>query len=363
VNVDTHDPLVAAACERALTIRDGRIVGERRAGEDEVAIVDRAGLVRLGPDERRRARIGGRANVDVTGLGLSLSAVDPIEETQPSPSIAAVDRIAPTATLGGTADEMTPAVVLRDVSRFYGAQRAVEALTLELAPSVFHALVGPSGSGKTTVLHLIAGLERASTGSVTVLGQDLGALDRDGLAAFRRGRVAITGQSPAPIPFLTTCENAELGALAAGMTRRAARDAALEALARVGLRDRAAQPAASLSGGERHRLALASALAIRPVLLLTDEPTASLDQASAAMCADVLVASALEGMTVVCATHDQLVAARAEHRIELGGESLAPPRASTALPLDEVVGDECAGADPADDVGGDPLDVAGGGVD
>jgi ABC-type lipoprotein export system ATPase subunit len=209
------------------------------------------------------------------------------------------------------------------VSRSYGAQPAVADLTLELAAGRFHALVGPSGSGKTTVLHLIAGLERAGAGSITVLGQDLAGLDRAGLAAFRRGRIAITGQSPAPIPFLTTCENAELGALASGAGRRAAREAALGALAQVGLGDHADQPAASLSGGEHHRLALAGALALRPVLLLADEPTASLDQASAAMCGEVLAAAALAGMTVVCATHDQLLAARAEYRIDLA--SRVPP--------------------------------------
>src|SRR5205807_5257184 len=143
-----------------------------------------------------------------------------------------------------------------------------------------HAVVGPSGSGKTTFLHLLAGLELPDTGTVTVGGTEVTALDRAARAALRRERIAYVGQQAGLVPHLSATENVEL-ALALRGRDDGARAVALAALESVGLAERATQRVSRLSQGERARVAIARAIASKPLVLIADEPTSRLDGANA----------------------------------------------------------------------------------
>ena len=167
--------------------------------------------------------------------------------------------------------------------------------------------MGPSGAGKTSLLMLLAGLERASSGTVRVAGHDLSALDEDALAAFRRENVGIVFQGFHLVPAMTALENAALSLEFAG--RADAFDRAREALAAVGLSDRLDHFPAELSGGEQQRVALARALAPGPRLLLADEPTGNLDGATGERVMELLFSLAA-GTTLVLVTHDPGLARR-----------------------------------------------------
>jgi putative ABC transport system ATP-binding protein len=176
-----------------------------------------------------------------------------------------------------------------------------------------YAVTGPSGSGKTTLLNLLAGLERPTSGTAIVDGRDLSTLDRAGRAAVRRDSVGYVAQQPTLFPFLSARENVELALMLRGRAQ-----GALEILTEVGLAERAEQHVERLSAGERLRAAIARALAVRPALLLADEPTSRLDEANAAAIAELLGRLAREvGTAVVCATHDPVVLDRADEQIAL----------------------------------------------
>lgn len=184
------------------------------------------------------------------------------------------------------------------------------------------AIMGPSGAGKTSLLMLLAGLERASSGTVRVAGRELTVLDEDALAAFRRENVGIVFQGFHLVPAMTALENAALSLEFAG--RADAFDRAGEALATVGLSDRLHHYPAELSGGEQQRVALARALAPGPRLLLADEPTGNLDSETGARVMDLLFSLA-RGTTLVLVTHDPVLAGHCDRvarlrdgRIETG---------------------------------------------
>ncbi|WP_300154718.1 ABC transporter ATP-binding protein [Solidesulfovibrio sp.] len=204
-----------------------------------------------------------------------------------------------------------------------GTVNILRGVDLRAAPGERLAIMGPSGAGKTTLLMLLAGLERASSGTVRVAGHDLSALDEDGLAAFRRENVGIVFQAFHLAPAMTALENAALSLEFSG--RRDAFARAGEALAAVGLKDRLGHYPAELSGGEQQRVALARALAPRPRLLLADEPTGNLDGATGEMVMDLLF-SLSEAATLVLVTHDPGLAGRCgrmvrvrDGRVEDGG--------------------------------------------
>ncbi len=188
-----------------------------------------------------------------------------------------------------------------------GTVNILRGVDLRAAPGERLAIMGPSGAGKTTLLMLLAGLERASSGTVRVAGHDLSALDEDGLAAFRRDNVGIVFQAFHLAPAMTALENAALSLEFAG--RRDAFARAEEALVSVGLRDRLDHYPAELSGGEQQRVALARALAPGPRLLLADEPTGNLDGATGELVMDLLF-SLSEAATLVLVTHDPGLAGR-----------------------------------------------------
>ena len=173
------------------------------------------------------------------------------------------------------------------------------------------ALVGPSGSGKTSLLMLLAGLERASGGSIRLNGRELTGLSEDALARLRRDSIGIVFQAFHLIPTMTALENVSVPLELAG--RADAAERAAEALRAVGLAHRLTHLPGQLSGGEQQRVALARAFAPEPSLLLADEPTGNLDQTTGAAVMDLLFAlRARAGTTLLLITHDPRLAERCD---------------------------------------------------
>jgi len=213
-----------------------------------------------------------------------------------------------------------PAIELRDLdlSLGRGAARVHILRNISLAVTRGEAvgLVGPSGSGKSTLLMTMAGLERPDSGSITIDGVSLDGLSEDALAKFRGARIGIVFQAFHLIPTMTALENVaaplELAGLKDAFTRAAAE------LAAVGLDQRLSHYPAQLSGGEQQRVALARALAPRPSLLIADEPTGNLDEATGRAIIDLLFdLRAQRGATLVLVTHDLALAARCDRTIHL----------------------------------------------
>ena len=213
-----------------------------------------------------------------------------------------------------------PIVSLRDLSvTLTGAAGAVEVLRdidLDLAAGETASVVGPSGAGKTTLLMIIGGLQRPSSGRITVAAHDLGALDEDGLAKFRGRHVGIVFQAFHLIPTMTALENVaaprELAG-AAGAFERAG-----EELTAVGLGHRLGHYPGELSGGEQQRVALARALVNRPSLLLADEPTGNLDAATGDQVMNHLFDRSRDsGAALVLITHEPRLANRCGRTIRM----------------------------------------------
>jgi putative ABC transport system ATP-binding protein len=182
------------------------------------------------------------------------------------------------------------------------------------------AITGRSGVGKTTLLKLIAGLERPSSGQVIFDGHPLDDRGGEQLASLRRERIGYLSQEPAPIGFLSAEENVVLTLRIRGWDVDTATERAAEALIRAGLADRAGQRVHRLSAGEAQRLALARALASARGLLVVDEPTSRQDENNAGAIAAMLAAAAHEeGQTVICATHDPAVIRHADKVVALSG--------------------------------------------
>lgn len=187
---------------------------------------------------------------------------------------------------------------------------------LDIATGEAVGLVGPSGSGKTSLLMVLAGLERASAGSVQLAGQEITALGEDALARLRRDRVGIVFQAFHLIPTMTALENVAVPLELAG--RSDAFPRAEAALAAVGLGHRFGHLPGQLSGGEQQRVALARAFAPEPALLLADEPTGNLDHATGAVVMDLLFAlRARAGTTLLLITHDPALAARCDRQVHM----------------------------------------------
>ena len=177
-------------------------------------------------------------------------------------------------------------------------------------------IVGPSGSGKTSLLMLLAGLERPTTGGLRVAGRDLGALDEDGLARFRRDEVGIVFQAFHLIPTMSALENVAVPLEFAG--RRDAFDRAAAALKEVGLGHRLDHYPGQLSGGEQQRVALARAVVAEPRLILADEPTGNLDRATGTVVMELLFGlRARLGTTLLLITHDPALAERCGRQVRM----------------------------------------------
>ncbi|MSP05498.1 MAG: ABC transporter ATP-binding protein [Acetobacteraceae bacterium] len=197
-----------------------------------------------------------------------------------------------------------------------GPVNILRGIDLMVAAGETIGILGPSGSGKTSLLMVLAGLESPTGGTVRVAGHNLGGLDEDALARIRRDHIGIVFQAFHLIPTMTTLENVAVGMELAGVVEALGRaQAALEA---VGLGHRLTHLPGQLSGGEQQRVALARALAPRPAVLLADEPTGNLDQATGAIVIDLLFTLACEaGATLLLVTHDPALAARCGRELHL----------------------------------------------
>lgn len=197
-----------------------------------------------------------------------------------------------------------------------GVLTILDAIELAVAPGEAVAIVGPSGAGKSTLLGLLAGLDAPSAGDVTIFGQSLAALDEDGRAALRAGRVGFVFQTYHLVAGLTALENVMLPLELA--ERSDVRAVAVRALERVGLSARLHHRPQQLSGGEQQRVALARAFAPEPDLLFADEPTGNLDGRTGADVIDQLFALRAEhGSSLVLVTHDDAVAQRCDRRLTM----------------------------------------------
>ena len=182
---------------------------------------------------------------------------------------------------------------------------ALDAIDIDIAKGSFTALMGPSGSGKSTLMHLIGGMDRPTSGTLTVLGQEPAKMSEAALARWRNANVGFVFQAFNLIPVLTALENVELPLKLTHLSRAQRREHAITALKLVGLEDRLDHLPKQLSGGQEQRVAVARAVVTDPQLLLADEPTGNLDAAAAAEVMTLLQRLNREfGTTVIMVTHD-----------------------------------------------------------
>jgi putative ABC transport system ATP-binding protein len=230
----------------------------------------------------------------------------------------------PTPRTGDTA-AAPPVIELAEVSKSFerGGESTVvlDRMSLEVDPGTFEALMGPSGSGKSTVLNLVAGLDRPTSGRISVAGVELGPLSNAELARYRASTIGFVYQSFNLIKVLTALENVELPLLLAPLTAAQRKERARTALRIVGLEDRVGHFPRQLSGGQEQRVAIARAIVSDPPILIADEPTGDLDRKSADDVLELFERLHRDlGKTILMVTHDPLAAARAScvHRLEKG---------------------------------------------
>ena len=224
------------------------------------------------------------------------------------------------STKNGSTQNGSPAIHAEQLCRHYrmgeAVIRAVDGLNLQVCAGEFVAFLGSSGSGKSSVLNLIAGLDRPTSGSVVVHDRDLAKLSREELAGYRLRTVGMVFQSFNLIASMTLAENVELPMRFAEVDRGKRDNLAREALTRVGLQARMNHRPSELSGGEQQRAALARALINRPQLLLADEPTGNLDSRTGTEIMNMVREFNQQlGMTVVMVTHERALAERYAQRL------------------------------------------------
>jgi len=220
-----------------------------------------------------------------------------------------------------TSETTHPAAIrIEDLCRHYhmgeSLIRAVDGVSLQVQAGEFVALLGASGSGKSSLLNLVAGLDRPTSGSVVVQGHDLAELSREQLAKYRRHTVGMVFQSFNLVPSMSLLENVELPLRFAEVDRSQREGLVKKALDRVGLGGRIGHRPAELSGGEQQRAALARALINQPQILLADEPTGNLDSRTGTeIMSFIREFNQSLGMTVVMVTHERTLAERYARRM------------------------------------------------
>jgi putative ABC transport system ATP-binding protein len=195
--------------------------------------------------------------------------------------------------------------------------RAVRGIDLQARRGEFLAIMGPSGCGKSTLLNLVAGLDVADEGVITIDGQTITGLSEDGLARMRRIHIGVVFQFFNLLEGMTALENVVLPAVIAGSKRRAAESRARDLLDLLGLGDKTSELPAVLSGGQRQRLAIARALANEPTLLLADEPTGALDSEGGREVLELFRRLHVDGQTILMVTHSDEVAAGADRIVQM----------------------------------------------
>jgi len=213
-------------------------------------------------------------------------------------------------------------VIIRNLSKVYQQGEinvtALNNISLDIAAGEFLALMGPSGSGKSTLLHIIAGVDRPTSGECRVQGVDVGELNESQLADWRNQNVGFVFQTFNLIPVLTAFENVELPLLLTKLNSKQRRQQANTALELVGLADRANHLPRQLSGGQEQRVAIARAIVTDPSLIVADEPTGNLDSQSASEVLGILqTLSRAMGKTIILVTHDPKAAAFGSRTIHL----------------------------------------------
>src|SRR5579864_8094914 len=213
---------------------------------------------------------------------------------------------------------MSAIVELTGVTKFYNStdpRPALDGVSLRIPAGEVTAVMGPSGSGKSTLLNLVAGLDRATSGSIRVDGMEITRLGEAALARYRRVKIGLIFQFFNLLNNLTVLDNVLIPAQLAGMSARAAEQRARELLEQLAIADQATKYPARLSGGQRQRVAIARALINRPVLLLADEPTGALDTHSGEQVLDLFRDLNDAGQTIVLVTHDPHLAERYADRV------------------------------------------------
>ena len=306
----THDPRAARIADRVVRIRDGRLSEQwdPRHPDDEQQVLDAAGWMRL-PDAvrastgaRETVRVSERSGVaELRGTGTPGADVEPVA---PPP--------APLATPDG------PLAVLCGVEVGFAGRTVLDGLDLQVRPATLTVLRGRSGSGKSTLLHVLLGLVDPDAGTAELGGTALAGLGRNARAALRRGTVAVGLQSGALVETADAGENVALARRASRLPVTGPRTPGAELLDSLGLGAVAHRPVRLLSGGERQRVVVARSLAVQRPMVVLDEPTSQQDEQHSARTAQVLAAAAAAGTAVVCATHDDVLAALADVVVELG---------------------------------------------
>ena len=339
----SHDRRAARVADRVVRIRDGRLSetwrphrspsvatdpgdpGSAGAEVEELLVVDDRGWLRLPEALRRQARgwAAGdsavvRASLEPDGeILLEPASLDPVSWApglRPPP--AGPDTRPPALTPpAATVEPGEPVATMRGVSKAFGERRLFDGVQLEALPGRLLVVRGRSGAGKSTALRILLGLDRPDCGTVTLDGSDLGQLDREATALVRRRCCAVVGQDVHLAETLDAAGNLELARAVRGL--RPEPDAVAAALDGLGLAPVLGRQARLLSGGERQRTAVARALVVQPRLLVLDEPTSQLDEASAQALVTVLVATARAGCAVVVASHDPVVVGRADAVVDL----------------------------------------------
>ena len=219
---------------------------------------------------------------------------------------------------------MTPPgsiIELADVTKVYSrgevAVQALRSVSFVVHEGELLAIMGPSGSGKTTLLGILGCLDRPTTGSYRLVGQEVSTLDETRRAHVRADRIGFVFQAFNLIPRTSAYKNVELPLVYAGVPARERRSRVLEALAEVGLSERAQHLPTQLSGGEQQRVAIARALVVRPSVVLLDEPTGNLDSTSAEEVLTILERLNRQGATTVIVTHSSEVARHASRIVRL----------------------------------------------
>ncbi|WGK72405.1 ABC transporter ATP-binding protein [Treponema pallidum] len=216
---------------------------------------------------------------------------------------------------------MTPVVRVCNVSKVFPMEDAVvhalRGVSFEIAPAEFVSILGPSGSGKSTCMHMIGCLDRPSSGSVFIAGENTACMSERALAHLRNRTVGFVFQQYFLLPTLTVLENVMLPLRYQGVEYFARRRRAEDELAKVGLSDRLAHRPSELSGGQKQRVAIARALVTRPKIIVADEPTGALDSETGRSVLDLFIEINKKGTAVIIVTHDQGVGALASRSLTL----------------------------------------------
>ena len=328
----SHDRRATVVADKVMWIRDGRMSeawwpnggGPPAATPDEqFLVVDSRGWLRLPEAARRASGTGDVTRFRVDGDQIVLnpiaveraSAVAGFGPPTGRPSQMASQMSSPKAPVAATSVETPPRAQLTEVTRAFGDRLVVRPLTLEIDAGALHVVGGRSGAGKSTILRMLVGLDRPSSGTVSLVGVDLASLDREALALHRRDHVGVVLQEVHLAETATVAANLDLARAARGLPGDVDDDQAW--LDSLGIGHLARREARRCSGGERQRIALARAMVAHPAVVVLDEPSSQLDEAATERLVAVLRLAAHAGAAVVIATHDPVLIAAADVLVDL----------------------------------------------